>query len=343
MPILEAEMLDPVTLAAVLSPYRNLVASDRYSGGTDNFVPDDVRVERYARAVPWKARDAERLAFQNPNRTGLYYRDRVLNTNSYPWSTIGRLVFKKYEGDLGGWCTASLIGRNMILTASHCYPWGYRSGRWMRFIPAYTNGSEPYGGSYVTKCRGVKNTFNVTGIDYIVCQLCDPLGDKAGWMGTQWWDDSGEYMKRSWRSSGYPSDSFRGRAQMLVSSINLTDVDLHADKGKELESRIFASPGWSGGPMWEFIGGFPKIVGVCSGSEKDCSESVQGCYGAEGVLDVDTFHDVSAGGRLMTDLATYALTHWQDDDQDSDGEESLDDSEIVSRLLPKTTVRDNIL
>ncbi|KAL1862424.1 SPT3 Dosage dependent suppressor of Ty-induced promoter mutations-like protein [Paecilomyces lecythidis] len=323
-------MLDPVTLTALSSSYRNLVATDGYSGGTKGFVPEGLRVEKHARAVLWKARDAERLATQNQNRTGLYYRDQVLNTSSYPWSAIGRLAFKKYEGDSSGWCTASLIGRNTILTASHCYPWGYGPGRWMRFIPGYNNGSEPYGRSYVTKCRGVKNTFNVTGIDYIVCQLCEPLGDKAGWMGTQWWDDSNEYMNKSWRSSGYPSDSFRGRAQMLLSNINLTDVDLHADTGKELESRIFASPGWSGGPMWEFMGGMPKIVGVCSGSEKDCSESTQGCYGAEGVLDIDTFHDVSAGGRLMTDLATYAFAHWQDDGEDSDDQDYLNDNQAAS-------------
>lgn len=332
-------MLDPITLATVIAPYHNLIATDSYSGGTDGFIPDDLFVESDGRTALWKAKDAERLSFMDPDRTGLYYRERVLNTNSYPWSTIGRLVFKKYERDRGGWCTASLVGRNTILTASHCYPWGYRSGRWMRFVPGYNNGSEPYGGSYVTKCRGVKNTFNVTGIDYIVCSLCEPLGEKAGWMGTQWWDDSAEYMNKSWRSSGYPSDSFRGQVQMLLSNINLTDVDLHADKGKELESKIFASLGWSGGPMWNIIGGVPKLVGVCSGSEKDCSERVQGCYGLEGVLDVDTFHDVSAGGRLMTDLTMYALTNW-DDDQDGDDqeyetdkshEESLNDSQIPSR------------
>jgi hypothetical protein len=155
----------------------------------------------------------------------------------------------------------------------------------MRFVPGYSNGSEPHGGSYVSKCKGVKNTFNVTGIDYIICRLCEPLGERTGWMGTHWWQKHNGYLKKRWRSSGYPADSFQGQSQMVLSNINLTDVDYHGNEGKELESDIFASPGWSGGPMWGYIGGAPKVVGVCSGGEKDCSEQVGGCYSVEDTSD----------------------------------------------------------
>ncbi|KAL2221013.1 trypsin-like cysteine/serine peptidase domain-containing protein [Thermoascus aurantiacus ATCC 26904] len=318
IPILDSEMLDPVNLTQIVKPFRNMAAmygDSGYSGGTDGFIPEGIRIEKTPRTRPWKAPHAERLSVMRPNRTGLYYRDQVLNYRSYPWSTIGRLFFERFAGS-GGWCTAALVGRNLILTASHCFPWGFGPGRWMRFVPAYSNGTEPYGGSYVSQCRGVKNTFNVTGIDYIICHLCDPLGEVAGWMGTQWWSEPEDYIGRPWRSSGYPADSFQGNTQMLLSNVNLTEVEFHSDKGKELESDIFASPGWSGGPMWGYIDGAPKIVGVCSGSEKDCSEQVKGCYGIEGVKDIDTFHDVSAGGRLMTDLTIYGMTHWADDDED---------------------------
>lgn len=318
IPILDSEMLDPVNLTQIVKPFRNMAAmygDSGYSGGTDGFIPEGIRIEKTPRTRPWKAPHAERLSVMRPNRTGLYYRDQVLNYRSYPWSTIGRLFFERFAGS-GGWCTAALVGRNLILTASHCFPWGFGPGRWMRFVPAYSNGTEPYGGSYVSQCRGVKNTFNVTGIDYIICHLCDPLGEVAGWMGTQWWSEPEDYIGRPWRSSGYPADSFQGNTQMLLSNVNLTEVEFHSDKGKELESDIFASPGWSGGPMWGYIDGAPKIVGVCSGSEKDCSEQVKGCYGIEGVKDIDTFHDVSAGGRLMTDLTIYGMTHWAEDDGD---------------------------
>jgi hypothetical protein len=94
---------------------------------------------------------------------------------------------------------------------------------------------------------------------------------------------------------------------MLLSNITLTDIDYHGSYGRELESDVFASAGWSGGPMWEYINGEPKIVGVCSGGEKDCSEQVGGCNGNE---DVSTYHDVSSGGKLMTDLVLFGITHW---------------------------------
>ncbi|EEQ84967.1 hypothetical protein RJZ56_001217 [Blastomyces dermatitidis] len=282
---------------------------DADSGGTPGYSPIQAHLgEAFPPPIiPWTAENADRLSKANSNNTGLYYRDQVVNLTTYPWSTIGRVSFQRFKTDTGGWCTGSLVGRNLILTASHCFPWGYGRDRWMRFSPGYGNGSEPYGSSYISRCRGVKNTFNVTGIDYIVCQLCEALGDRAGWMGTRWWKDADFYMDRSWRSSGYPADAFQGDEQMLLADIRLLDVDFHGRLGKELEARTFASPGWSGGPMWEYIDGQPTIVGVCSGGEKDCSEEVGSCNGME---DSSSYHDVSAGGKLMTDLVAYGLAHW---------------------------------
>ncbi|KAL1969349.1 hypothetical protein VTN77DRAFT_9542 [Rasamsonia byssochlamydoides] len=309
-------MLDPISLKRLEeTPFWNLAWMEKTegdSGGTFGYIPEHIPFSMDGRIKPWSAADAKNLSLANPNRTGLYFRDEILNTNAYPWSTIGRVDFKRFQGDNGGWCTASLVGSNLILTASHCFPWGFNQTRWMRFAPGYRYGNEPYGGSFVSRCRGVRNTSNVTGIDYIVCHLCEPLGETAGWMGTRWWAEPKEYMLRSWRSSGYPADSLGGRAQMLRSDIHLNNVDLHFDKGHELESDIYASAGWSGGPMWGYVAGVPKIVGVCSGSEKDCSERVDGCTIFDD-LDDNSSHDVSAGGRLMSDLIAYAMAQWADE------------------------------
>ncbi|OAX82952.1 hypothetical protein ACJ72_02703 [Emergomyces africanus] len=281
---------------------------DADSGGTLGYSPIDAHQgDDSPVLVPWAAENADRLSNLYPNNTGLYYRDQVVNLTVYPWNTIGRVSFQRFKTDEGGWCTGALVGRNLLLTASHCFPWGYGRDRWMKFVPGYGGGSEPYGSSYVSQCSGVKNTFNVTGIDYIICQLCEPLGDLTGWMGTKWWKGAGFYMDQPWRSSGYPTDAFQGEEQMLLSNIKLLEVDFHGLLGKELETRVFASPGWSGGPMWEYIDGQPTIVGVCSGGEKDCSEEVGGCNGIE---DSSSYHDVSAGGKLMADLVIYGLAHW---------------------------------
>ncbi|PGH00567.1 hypothetical protein AJ79_08170 [Helicocarpus griseus UAMH5409] len=282
---------------------------DADSGGTLGYCPNHTTLPEnyYPNLIPWAAKNADRLSTLNPDNTGLYYRDQVVSLTTYPWNTIGRVTINRSKNDKGGWCTGSLVGRNLMLTASHCFPWGYGRDRWMRFAPGYGNGSEPYGSSYISQCRGVKNIFNVTGIDYVICHLCEPLGDLTGWMGTKWWRDADNYLSREWRSSGYPTDSFEGGEQMLLSNISLIDVDFHGRLGRELETRLFATPGWSGGPMWEYIDGEPTIVGVCSGGEKDCREETGGC---NGVTDSNSYHDVFAAGRLMTYLVAYGMTHW---------------------------------
>lgn len=235
---------------------------------------------------------------------------RVTATIGYPWSTIGRIFFRRFRGDKGGWCTGTLVGKNLLLTASHCFPWNYGARRWMRFVPGFGHGktqAEPFGSSYVSQCRGVKNTLNVTGLDYVICKLCEPLGERAGWMGTAWWKDTQAYVKGPWLSSGYPTEPFKGMTQMLVTNLTLDGVDPHGEIGVELESKVFASAGWSGGPMWEYIDGRPTIVGICSGGERSCSEQPGGCFMAN--LS-DPYHDVSAGGKLMTELVRYGQKHW---------------------------------
>ncbi|KAM5455714.1 hypothetical protein MaudCBS49596_001615 [Microsporum audouinii] len=234
----------------------------------------------------------------------------VTATLRYPWSTIGRIFFRRFRGDKGGWCTGTLVGKNLLLTASHCFPWNYSPRRWMRFVPGFGHGkrhAEPFGSSYISQCRGVKNTLNVTGIDYVICRLCEPLGERVGWMGTAWWKDTQTYVNRSWLSSGYPVEPLKGMAQMLVTNLTLDGIDPHGEIGVELESKVFASPGWSGGPLWGYIDGQPTIVGVCSGGERSCSEQPGGCFMANRS---DPYHDVSAGGKLMTELVRYGKTHW---------------------------------
>ncbi|KAK2800058.1 hypothetical protein FQN51_006297 [Onygenales sp. PD_10] len=287
----------------------SLPSPDTDSGETPGYIPSPappaLLVEDNLPIIPWAAHNAAKLSALNPKMTGLYYRHRIANSTTYPWNAIGRVIYNRYKGDAGGWCTGALVGRNLLLTASHCFPWGYGKARWMTFAPGYRNGSEPYGSSYVSQCRGVKNIYNVTGIDYIICRLCEPLGDLTGWMGTKWWRDREPYMNRTWRSSGYPADAFVGDEQMLLSNISLINVDYHGELGRELETNLFAVNGWSGGPMWEYIDGEPTIVGVCSGAERRCSERVAGCDG-----ELEEPYTVSAGGKLMGQLVAYGLMYW---------------------------------
>ncbi|MGD1903994.1 MAG: trypsin-like serine peptidase [Geitlerinemataceae cyanobacterium] len=47
--------------------------------------------------------------------------DRTAMTSAeYPWSAIGRLERRRADGSVQGWCTASLIAPDVILTNAHC-------------------------------------------------------------------------------------------------------------------------------------------------------------------------------------------------------------------------------
>ncbi|KAI5301386.1 hypothetical protein KEM56_001785, partial [Ascosphaera pollenicola] len=173
-----------------LIPPLNETRGGVYSGGTDAYSPISpikTALIRPPISKPWKSATLQSPARLRGNSTKAYYREEVFNVEDYPWSTIGRLFFSRFEGDRGGWCTATMVGSNLIVTASHCYPWGYGRDNWMRFVPGFGNGTEPFGSSYVARCRGIRNAVNVTGTDYVVCELCQHLGQKTGWMGTQWW------------------------------------------------------------------------------------------------------------------------------------------------------------
>lgn len=51
-----------------------------------------------------------------------FVRDQVLTTDQFPFSAIGRIAFQRGRADSGGWCSGTLVGRNLLLTASHCFP-----------------------------------------------------------------------------------------------------------------------------------------------------------------------------------------------------------------------------
>jgi hypothetical protein len=239
------------------------------------------------------------------NNTALFLRKLNLGRRDYPWCTIGKIDAYDRNAKFLKSCTGTVVGRNLMLTASHCVPWNQGNGQWsMDFIPAYngedTTNPRPFGTVWITKCRGVRNTDDVTGLDYVICQLTENIGDRVGYMG--WHASSGDsfYYSHRWTSVGYPDDSFGGQVPMVEDNIGLDDVDDEGSDGKELESYVFASHGWSGGPLFGILDGQPKVVGVVSGFETEFS------FWDFFVKD----HTVSAGGMHMASLIAYGRNNW---------------------------------
>jgi hypothetical protein len=206
----------------------------------------------------------------------------------YPMCTAG-IVFNS-NGRRG---SGVLVGPNLLLTAGHVAPWG--AANWsMEFIPAYRNGNRPYGSSFVQAYWGYNPSGKVTGYDYVICKLYNPLGNALGWMGSQSFGSEADYYNKRYVSSGYPGSY--GERPAVELDMGIRDID-NDSPGLELEFALRADlgPGWSGGPLWVHTAN-PYVVGVLSGQEKDGLDPTRLVY--------------SAGSGLVN-VVRYGLTNYR--------------------------------
>lgn len=187
------------------------------------------------------------------------YYARYLNQ---PTSHLGRLEILWPDGSHRGWCSASLIGRNTIATASHCLHQG-GGGSWYgnwRFCPSWNAGGvNPNTGCWGWTAAKVSVAWVTTpggdpDRDYacLVLQPTNPTtgkaaGDVAGWSGRAWnWP-----TKQSIFSWGYPSaPPFNGNNIMVSASTEWYEVDRTSGGQKSKYIGSDQTPGCSGGPWW---------------------------------------------------------------------------------------------
>lgn len=218
-------------------------------------------------------------------------------SKAWPWCTIGKLWGGYSDNPYYETGSGVLVGRDLVLTASHLVPWeAGPGGWWMSFIPAFRkkaigsplgSGIDPlFGASRVVSCRGVLVGTNVNAFDCAICRLAVPLGDRCGWMGSQSFGDEDDYYGRTWMSSGYPDSFLKAFRPAVRFEVGIRDIDSEG-RGREIETVDFASSGWSGGPLWGFIDGHARAIGIASGLEAD---------------GFDPLRSVFAGGGHMVDL-----------------------------------------
>jgi V8-like Glu-specific endopeptidase len=188
--------------------------------------------------------------------------------DSWPWGLVGRIF--NSNGFSG---TGSLIGDRLVITAGHMVPWG--SGPWwIRFVPAYVNGTSLFGAgveSYVSDARGYDVHGNVTGYDWAILRLYEPLGSSLGYFGYNGYSDSWNDLS-VWSNIGYPGDIDNAQEPAFQKGYTINDTDGDDNGGEELETEdCDLNHGNSGGPIfaWWNNGTDPRIVGVVSGQETE--------------------------------------------------------------------------
>ena len=238
------------------------------------------------------------------NDTFLYGPDDrvVFYPSGYPWNCIGKVdVYPSADADNPtSWGSGVLIGDRLVLTAGHVPPVNPPSGKWkMRFTAGMYNGSAvdgPGAVSYVSDFKGF--TGGVSGVDYAVLRLYEPLGVHMGYFGWKTYDDSwtgGDY----WWLAGYPFDVASASSPSYQAGIAVLDQDSDSG-GLELEHHGDTASGDSGGPFWGFWDDDPYVVGTCSGHEHVGGPSWTG--GED--------NNIAAGGGALSNLLAWARSTW---------------------------------
>lgn len=228
--------------------------------------------------------------------------DRVsFRDASWPWGLVGKVFTSS------GWtASAALIGDRIIATAGHVVPWDDNPW-WMRFVPAFYDGTSLHGAgveSYVSDVRGYDVNGDVTGYDWAVCRLYEPLGSWLGYFGYNGYDDDWE-DEPYWSLIGYPGAIAGGQRPSYQGNVTSFDTDGDSNGGLEIETRGDLTPGNSGGPMFGWWNGDPRLIGVVSGEEEDWNPGIWPWDWA----DVER-GNVIAGGSGFTNLMAWGRTNW---------------------------------
>jgi len=198
--------------------------------------------------------------------------------------------------------TGVLVGRDLLLTASHIVPWN-KDGWWMRFAPSYSppvlsSTSEPFGDSFVSDARGW-GASGTAAWDMAICKLYTPLGNQnPTWTACLSFSDDGSYIHGNDSViAGYDPVTTPDALNAVVSPASVMGVQ-DFSQFKLLESYEDPPSGWEGGVIYTWWNGVFYVTGVLSGmvvvNEGDINEGKSGW----------------AGGTGLTDLVNWAWQNW---------------------------------
>lgn len=127
---------------------------------------------------------------------------RVADPKKYPYSTCGKLFFRQGSQDLAG--SASVVSRNVILTAGHCVHQG-SGGSWSTnvvFYPSYPlapalHFSYNFLAAFTAWTKDGNRAF-----DYGMIWVDNNPGGAVGWLGLLW---NASTSGRIWDAVGYPA------------------------------------------------------------------------------------------------------------------------------------------
>jgi len=223
---------------------------------------------------------------------------QIYRDTNFPWVCIGRL----FRPD-GNWGTATLVGRSLILTASHVLAGLWQPGQPLTqritFIPACFDNVSLLGSDWTSQVINIaawETIQSIDGYDMAICQLDKPMGEWLGHLGARTYDDDWE-DRAVWAHVGYPYDlSMGGQRPTFELGISVHDDDSDSYDTLEIETKADGASGQSGGPLWGvFRNGGHQVIGTLSGIEDNFAEAKNTLF---------------AGGNGLVNLVRWGRDNW---------------------------------
>jgi V8-like Glu-specific endopeptidase len=227
----------------------------------------------------------------------------IYKDTSFPWCTVGRV-----DSPLGT-ATGCTIGARLLLTCNHVIQWNADgTAGWVRFRPAYYNGSAPFGEAWATRViwwtqvNGGDGLSDVeTAFDYVVCVLGTRMGDVVGYPGYRAYADNwngGSF----WQHMGYPVDLSGTERPAFQGNCIVSSAGSQSTSGQTafvLGHFNDIVPGHSGGPAWGWWDGepWPRVVGVQSAEASTPASNTSG-------------DNEYGGGPALSSLITWARSNY---------------------------------
>ncbi len=196
-------------------------------------------------------------------------RQKITNTNEYPWSSICKLYITADDGTK--WIgSGAIIDEFHILTAGHNV-FLHDNGGWassVEVVPGKSGSYEPFGSVMVTDMRSYTGWTQdeMEEHDWAVLTLDTNMGDYTGWLGIQTASSSHSIYTGTVYTAGYPGDLDYGE--------NMYYTTGNGDSADEYNHWYWldSGSGQSGSPVWIENEGDRYIVSVHAYSYDDVAQ-----------------------------------------------------------------------